>query len=177
MLVPLLKHPDIPIKTKVKLTNSIVIPNLTYQCQTWTLTKSLERKVTSCGMRCLRRAVNKNRRDMIRNDRIREHQPNTTQNNRKSSGFGHLTRMTKHQMALNARWRRRWRRRRKTWIAGVKETLKTLGFPLSRHSDLLLIVSFISPRHPRHKRTDKVSKVRWNTYSGGSRISQKGGQA
>ena len=45
--------------------------------------------------------------------------------------------------------------------------------PPSRHSGLQLIFSLISPRHPLHKRTDKISKIRWNTYSGGSRISQK----
>ncbi|XP_076059484.1 uncharacterized protein LOC143036121 [Oratosquilla oratoria] len=71
-LAPLLKHPNIPIETKAKLINSIFIPTLTYQCQTWTLTKSLERKITTCEMRCLRRAVNKTRRDMIRNTTIRE---------------------------------------------------------------------------------------------------------
>ena len=43
---------------------------MTYQCQTWN--KSLEGKITTCEMRCLRRAVNKTRRDMLRNEQIRK---------------------------------------------------------------------------------------------------------
>ena len=71
-LVPLLKHPDIPMETKRKIINSIFVPTLTYQCQTWTMTKPLERKITTCDMRCLRKAINKTRRDMIPNTKIRE---------------------------------------------------------------------------------------------------------
>ncbi|XP_076058577.1 uncharacterized protein LOC143035594 [Oratosquilla oratoria] len=66
-LAPLLKHPNIPIETKAKLINSIFIPT-----RHGHLTKSLERKITTCEMRCLRRAVNKTRRDMIRYTTIRE---------------------------------------------------------------------------------------------------------
>ena len=69
-LAPL--HSDIPMETKSKIINSIFVPTLTYQCQTLTMTKPLERKITTCEMRCLRKAVNKTRRDMIPNTRIRE---------------------------------------------------------------------------------------------------------
>ena len=71
-LGPLLKHSDIPMETKSKIIHSIFVPTLTYQCQTWTMTKPLERKITTCEMRCLRKAVNKTRRDMIPNTKIRE---------------------------------------------------------------------------------------------------------
>ncbi|KAI8519496.1 hypothetical protein Bbelb_027530 [Branchiostoma belcheri] len=71
-LAPLLKHPSIPMETKAKLFNSIFLPTLTYQCQTWTLTKPLERKIITCEMRCLRRLVNRTRRDKIRNTTIRQ---------------------------------------------------------------------------------------------------------
>ena len=70
-LAPLLKHSDTPIETKSKIINSIFLPTLTYQCQTWTLTKPLERKITTCEMRCFRKAV-KIKRDMIPNTKIRE---------------------------------------------------------------------------------------------------------
>ena len=53
---------DIPMETKSKIMNSIFLPTLTYQCQTWTMTKPLECKITTCEMRCLRKAVNKTRR-------------------------------------------------------------------------------------------------------------------
>ena len=71
-LAPLLKHSDIPMETKSKIINSIFVPTLTYQCQTWTITKPLERKITTCELRCLRKAVHKTRRDMIPNAKIRE---------------------------------------------------------------------------------------------------------
>ena len=71
-LAPPLKHSNIPMETKRKITNSIFVPTLTYQCQTWTMTKPLERKIITCEMRCLRKAVNKTRRDMIPNTKIRE---------------------------------------------------------------------------------------------------------
>ena len=70
-LAPLLKHPSIPINVKAKLINVIFLPTLTYQCQTWSLNKTLERKLVTCEMRCLRKAVNKTRRDKIRNEDIR----------------------------------------------------------------------------------------------------------
>ena len=69
---PLLKHSDIPMETKSKIINSIFITTLTYQCQTWAMSKPLERKITTYEMRCLRKAVNKTRRDMILNTKIRE---------------------------------------------------------------------------------------------------------
>ncbi|XP_076043858.1 uncharacterized protein LOC143026952 [Oratosquilla oratoria] len=138
LLAPLLKHPNIPIETKAKLINSIFIPTLIYQCQTWTLTKSLARKITTCEMRCLRRAVNKTRREMIRKTTIREMvgtapvlhyiQKQTLR------WFGHLTRMAPHQLVSKAHnkkisgYKARGRPR-KTWIEGVKETLKTHNIP------------------------------------------------
>ena len=64
-LAPLRKHSDIPMETKSKIINSIFVPTLTYQCLTWTMTMT-------CEMRCLRKAVNKSRRDMIPNTKIRE---------------------------------------------------------------------------------------------------------
>ena len=40
-LTPLLKHPNISMASKQQILNSIFIPTLCYQCQTWTLSKSL----------------------------------------------------------------------------------------------------------------------------------------
>ena len=71
-LAPLLKHSDIPMETKGKIINSIFLLTLTYQCPTWTMTKPLERKTTNCEMSCLRKDVNKTRRDMIPNTNITE---------------------------------------------------------------------------------------------------------
>jgi len=140
-LAPLLKHPYIPTETKARLIDSIFIPTLTYQCQTWTLTKSLERKITTCEMRCLRRAVNKTRRDMIRNTRIREMVGTTPVlhyiQRQTIRWFGHLTRMAPHQLASKAYNKRTAGykargRPRKTWIEGVKETLSSHNIPTSQ---------------------------------------------
>ena len=102
-LVPLLKHPEIPMGTKSKIINSTSVPTLTYQCQTWTMTKSLERKIITWEMRCLRKAVNKTRRDMIPNTKIREmvgtksiHRHIQQQ---RIKWFGHLTQLPKHHPA------------------------------------------------------------------------------
>ena len=71
-LAPLLKRPSISTSTKAKLIKAISLPTLTYQCQKWSLTKDLERKLVTCEMKCLRKAVNKTRRDKIRNEVIQD---------------------------------------------------------------------------------------------------------
>jgi hypothetical protein len=60
------------MQIKRQLINAIFIPTLCYQCQTWTLTKELERKLSSCEMRVLRKAANKTMRDRIQNEEIRK---------------------------------------------------------------------------------------------------------
>ena len=69
-ITPLLKHPAIQLETKRQIINSIFIPTLGYQCQTWTLTKEQKRRLTTCEMRCLRKAANKTRRHHVRNEEI-----------------------------------------------------------------------------------------------------------
>ena len=105
-LAPLLRHPNIPMCTKAKLINAIFLPTLTYQCQTWPLTKALEQKLVTCEMKCLRKAVNKTRRDMMRNEVIRDMAGATPVlhyiEQQRTKWFGHLTRMPPNQPALRA---------------------------------------------------------------------------
>ena len=131
-LAPLLKHPDIPMETKSKFINSIFVPTLAYQSQSWTVTKPLERKITTCEMRCLREAVSKTRRDMIPNTKIREMVgAGSIQHHiqrQRIKWFGYPTRQPMHhpaQRAYNTRSSGRKARGRpwKTSIKGVKETL------------------------------------------------------
>ena len=89
-LAPLLKHPSIPINVKAKFIDAIFLPTLTYQCQTWSLNKTLERKLVTCEMRCLRKAVNKTRRYKIRNEDIRA-MVRATSVLQRVKWFGHLT--------------------------------------------------------------------------------------
>ena len=140
-LAPLLKHPNIPMTTKLQMINTIFIPTLTYQCQTWTMNKTLEQRITTCKMRCLRRAVNKTRRDKIRNSVIREMVGTTDVmhhiEHQRIKWFGHLMRLpTQHPaqrayiMKFNGNKARG--RPRKTWTDGVKETLTAHGIPLTQ---------------------------------------------
>ncbi|KAL8561121.1 hypothetical protein ACOMHN_033704 [Nucella lapillus] len=132
-LAPLLKHPSIPTSTKAKLINAIFLPTLTYQCQTWSLTKVLERKLVTCEMKCLRKAVNKTRRDKIRNEVIRDMVGTTPIlqhiEQQRIKWFGHLTRMPPNQPALRAYntrysgWRARGRPRRR-WSDSMADTLR-----------------------------------------------------
>ena len=102
-LAPLLKHPSISTSTKVKLINAIFLPTLTYQCQTWSLTKDLERKLVTCEMKCLRKAVNKTRRDKIRNEVMAGAKPVLQHiKQQQVKWFGHITRMPINQPALRA---------------------------------------------------------------------------
>ena len=62
----ILSHPA--VKTIIGTTFT---PTLRSQAQTWTIIKKTERKISTCEMKCLRRAANKTRRDKIRNEVIR----------------------------------------------------------------------------------------------------------
>ena len=42
-----------------------------YACETWTITKELQRKITTLEMRCLRRLLNISYRDRITNIEVR----------------------------------------------------------------------------------------------------------
>ena len=140
-LAPLLKHPSISTSTKAKLINAIFLPTLTYQCQTWSLTKDLERKLVTCEMKCLRKAVNKTKRDKIRNEVIRDMagaKPVLQHiKQQQVKWFGHITRMSINQPALRAYntkysgWRARGRPR-KRWSDSVADTLRTQGMSLLR---------------------------------------------
>ena len=133
-----LQHSDIPMETKSKIINSIFLPTLTYQCQTWTMTKPLERKITTCEMRCLRKAVNKTRRDMMPDTKVREMVGTKSIHHhiqqQRIKWFRHLTRLPIHhpaQRAYNTRFSGCKARGcpQKTWINGVKETLSLYNIP------------------------------------------------
>ena len=95
--LPKHSHSDIPMAAKSTIINSIFVPTLTYQCQTWTMTKPLERKITICEMRCSRKSVTKTRRDMIPNTKIREMVGTKSIHHhiqqQKIKWFAHLTRL------------------------------------------------------------------------------------
>ena len=105
-LAPLLQHRAIDMKTKRQLISAIFVPTLCYECQTWTLSKRNERMITSCEMKCLRKAASKTRRDRIRNEEIRRIvgvKPVMDHiDKQRAKWFGHLMRMPPNQPALRA---------------------------------------------------------------------------
>ena len=144
-LAPLLKHKNIPVSIKARLIKTIFYPTLTYQCQTWALTKTLQQKLVTCEMRCLRMALNKSIRDKIRNEDIRAMlgvKPVTYQiAQERVKWFGHLTRMQTDQPALRAYTQRysggKARGRPRTrWVDNLKITLNTHGISMTEANAL-----------------------------------------
>ena len=157
-LAPLLRHPCIPTETKAKLINTIFTPTLTYQCQTWTLTKPQERKITTCEMRCLRKTINVTRRDKIRNTTIRERVGTTPIHHfiqqQRTRWFGHVVRMPPHQLPSRVSGYNARGRPRKTWIEGVKETLTSHGISPLRASRLAVDRQLFLPTTPLRVQVD-----------------------
>ena len=59
------------LKLKIRLLQSLVNSIFLYACETWTITKELQRKITTLEMQCLRRLLNISYRDRITNIEIR----------------------------------------------------------------------------------------------------------
>jgi hypothetical protein len=136
-LSPILKHKHVNIDTKRTLYNTISIPTLCYQCQTWTLTAKEKRKITTTEMRCLRRILNITRRDRIRNDEIRRRVGVTSAlayiTKQQSKWFEHVTRMSPDNIPLKALKSRSHSKRRrgrppKRWINNIIESLEMTAY-------------------------------------------------
>ena len=130
LMTPLLRHPNISLTAKQQMVNSIFTPTLCYQCQTWTLTKAQEQKITTCEMRCLRKITNNTRKDRVTNASIREKVGTRPCLNyierQRLKWFGHLVRMKQDNTAYTAFYTRTSGRKargrpRKRWITGVAE--------------------------------------------------------
>ena len=156
-LAPLLKHNSIPMSIKAKLINTIFLPTLTYQCQTWPLTQCMKKKLVTCEMKCLRKAANKTRLDKIRNEVIRAEVGATPVlqhiESQQIKWFGHVIRMPINQPALrayNTRYsgtRPRGRPRRR-WSDSVAETMKVHNKSLVEASQLAVERRLYLPATP-----------------------------
>ena len=105
LIGPLLSHPAIPMKAKKTIISAIFTPTLCYQAQTWSMSKKADWKITTCEMKCLRKAANNTRRDKIRNEVIRDMvgtKPILSQiEHQHIKWFGHRMRMNPKQPALH----------------------------------------------------------------------------
>jgi hypothetical protein len=68
----LISSKDIFLEVKRTIYNTIFIPTLCYQCQTWTLNARTIRKITTTEMRCVRNMTGSSLRDMIKNKDLRK---------------------------------------------------------------------------------------------------------
>ena len=125
-------------------------------------------------MKCLRKAVNKTRRDKIRNEVIRDMtgaKPVLQHiKQQQVKWFGHITRMPINQPALRAYntkysgWRAR-RRPRKRWSDSVADTLRTQEMSLLQATRLAADRHLCPPGDAcRYKRKKKV-KVKVSTVA------------
>ena len=131
-------YPDIPMETKSNIINSIFVPTLTYQLPNMDHDQASGAQNYNQRNDTLRKTVNKTRRDMIPNTKIRETVGTKSIHHhikqQRIKWFGHITRLSiQHpaQRAYNTRFsgRKARGRPRKTWINGVKETLSLYNIP------------------------------------------------
>ena len=130
---PILKCKHVNMSTKRALFNTIFLPTLCYQCQTWTMTADDRRKIVTTEMKCLRRMLGVSRRDRIRNEDIRKMVGTTPILNyikkQQVKWFGHVSRLptdSAPQMAMLHRhsgYKARGRPRRR-WTTEIAEALK-----------------------------------------------------
>lgn len=146
-LSPLLLHPKINLEVKKQLIQSIFLPTLCYQCQTWSLTDLHKRKLISCEMKCLRKAAGVTKFDRIRNDVIRGRLKINSCiefiENQQLSWFNHLMRMDNNKLPVKAYNQRRSGfkakgRPRVRWIDNIKDILKKHGYSATMATHLAL---------------------------------------
>ena len=129
----------------------------TFLCVCAKYFKDLKRKLITCEMKCLRKAVNKTRWDKIRNEVIRDMAGTKPVlqhiKQQQVKWFGHITRMPINQPALRAYntkysgWRARGRPR-KQWSDSVADTLRTQGMSLLQATHLATDRQLCPPATP-----------------------------
>ena len=143
--------------TKKHLIQSIFIPTLCYQCQTWTLTANQKRKLVTTEMRCLRKATGVTIRDRVRNDEIRKRvgiEPITYYIERQQiKWFAHMERLPCESIPYKAFMKRGNDRRapgrpRKRWIDNIREILQTHQMTLNEATTRARARTLYLPRHP-----------------------------
>ena len=69
-LKPIWSDKNITTTSKVRLARSLVISIFLYACESWTLTKDLERRIQAMEMRCFRKILNISYKDHTTNEEV-----------------------------------------------------------------------------------------------------------
>jgi hypothetical protein len=142
-LTPILRNKHGTLDTKRALYNTIFHPSLCYQCQTWTLTVTVKRKIVTIEMKCLRRILNVSKLDEIRNEIIRQRIGVTTVpdyiKKQQLKWFGHVSRSLPNciiQRAVTLRYngRRDKGRPRRHWIDDLADTTANIIQQISQQT-------------------------------------------
>jgi hypothetical protein len=155
--------------TKKHLIQSIFIPTLCYQCQTWSLTEKQKNKLVTTEMRCLRKVAGVTRRDRIKNNVTRERlsiEPILKYIQKQQiKWFAHLERMPRDSISYKAyikrgkEERRARDRPRVRWIDNIIETLQEHKMTIIEAARKAKTRSLYLPRHPKgYKRKSRKRK-------------------
>jgi len=148
---------EIKMEVKRQMIYSIFLPTLCYQCQTWSLSSSHYRKLITCEMKCLRKAVGVTRLDRLRNEDIRQRIgiiPCIEYIERQQiKWFGHLMRMNHDQLPIKAynQMRSGFRARgrpRKRWIDNIRDIFNKHSYSTTMATHLALELKLKLPPPP-----------------------------
>ena len=124
---------NITLKSKIRLMRSLVLSIFLYACESWTLTKDLERRIQATEMRCFRRLLGISYKDRITNEEVinRIHgiigpyeDLLTTVKKRKLKFYGHITRssgLSKTILQGTVPGKRARGRQKKRWEDNIRE--------------------------------------------------------
>ena len=125
------KH--ITLKSKVRLMRSLVFSIFLYACESWTLTKDLERRIQATEMRCYRRLLGISYKDRITNEEVKNRVQQaigpfesllSSVKKRKLKWYGHTVRssgLAKTILQGTVRGRRARGRPKKRWEDNIQD--------------------------------------------------------
>ena len=92
---------NISLTSKVKLMRTLILSTFIYDCESWTLTAEIARRIQALEMRCYRRHLNISYKDHVTNEEVRNRIQNATGvhddlltmvKKRKLRRYGHISR-------------------------------------------------------------------------------------
>src|SRR6218665_2215379 len=128
------KH--VSINTKKRIVRTLIFPTVLYGCETWTMTKKMEKKINACEMWIWRKMqrilwTEKKTNESVRMEiGIEEETLQQTALRRKPGFFGHVMRsdgLEKGMMLAHGDVRRRRGRPRRKWMDEIHEVVGELS--------------------------------------------------